>query len=52
MKLWGNSTDNKRTLAVKRNALLSLLIKGASITISLLLVPLTLGFVSKELYGI
>lgn len=52
MKLWGNSTDNKRTLAVKRNALLSLLIKGASITISFLLVPLTLGFVSKELYGI
>lgn len=52
MRFFGKGTDNQRSLAVKRNALLSLLIKGCSILISLLLVPLTLGFVTDELYGI
>ncbi len=52
MRFLGKGTDNQRSLAVKRNAFLSLLIKGCSILISLLLVPLTLGFVTDELYGI
>lgn len=52
MKFWGNGTGDQRSLAVKKNALFSLVIKGCSILISLLLVPLTLGFVTDELYGI
>ena len=46
-----NSGD-KRTQTVKRNVLWSFLIKGISILVSLLLVPLTLGYVSSEVYGI
>lgn len=41
-----------RTKAVKKNIIGSLLIKGISIMIQLLLVPLTLGYLSPELYGI
>lgn len=41
-----------RTLTVKKNIIGSLAVKGCSIVISLLLVPLTLGYVSSELYGI
>lgn len=52
MKLWNLGTGSQRSLAVKKNALLSLLIKGCSISISLLLVPLTLDFVTDELYGV
>lgn len=43
---------NKRSVTVKKNIYASLLIKGCSIVISLLLVPLTLGYVSSELYGV
>ena len=43
---------NKRSVNVKKNILESLVIKGLSIVISLLLVPMTLGYVSSELYGI
>ena len=43
---------NARSVAVKKNIIASLLVKGVSIAVSLLLVPLTLGYVSSELYGI
>lgn len=43
--------DN-RTQTVKKNALGAILIKGFSILIQLMLVPLTLGYLSSELYGI
>ena len=43
---------NARSVTMKKNILWSFLIKGFSIIISLLLVPLTLGYVSSELYGI
>ena len=46
-----NSGD-KRTQTVKRNVLWSFLIKGISIIVSLIMVPLTLGYVSSEVYGI
>ena len=48
-KLIGGST---RTATVKKNILGSLLIKGISIATSFLLVPLTLGYVSSEIYGV
>lgn len=41
-----------RSAAVKKNIVGSLVIKGCSIAISLLIVPLTLGYVSSDLYGI
>lgn len=43
---------NARSIAVKKNILGSLFVKGCSIIISLLIVPLTLGYVSSDLYGI
>lgn len=46
------SSSNARTQIVKRNVLFSAGIKGISILVSLLLVPLTINFVSSELYGI
>ena len=51
IRKWIDSGD-KRSVIVKKNILASLLVKGISIAISLLLVPLTLGYVSSELYGI
>lgn len=45
---WGNS----RSGTVKKNIIGSLFIKGCSIVISLLIVPLTLGYISSDLYGI
>lgn len=48
-KLIGGST---RTATVKKNILGSLLIKGISIATSFLLVPMTLGYVSSEIYGV
>lgn len=45
-------SENKRTDVVKKNIVASLLIKGVSIVVSLMLVPLTLGYVSNEIYGI
>ena len=41
-----------RSVTVKKNILISLLIKGISVIISLLLVPMTLGYVSAEIYGV
>lgn len=43
---------SKRTSLLKKNIAASLLIKGVSILSTLLLVPLTLDYVNKELYGI
>ena len=42
----------KGTRTIKKNIIGSLFIKGCSILISLLLVPMTLGYISPELYGI
>lgn len=41
-----------RSAVVKRNILGSILIKGLSILVSLILVPMTLGYLSSELYGV
>lgn len=41
-----------RSVAVKKNIVGSLFVKGCSIIISLLIVPLTFGYVSSDLYGI
>ena len=46
------NSENTRTQIVKRNVFYSAGIKGISIVISLLLVPLTINYVSSELYGI
>ena len=46
------SSNNQRTKTIKKNIIGSLFIKGCSILISLLLVPMTLNYVSSELYGI
>lgn len=46
------ASENTRTANVKRNIVASFGIKGISILISLMLVPMTLGYVSSELYGI
>lgn len=43
---------SERTATIKKNILGALLIKGISIIISLLLVPMTLGYVSSEIYGV
>ena len=43
---------NARSVAMKKNIIFSLIIKGISILVSFLLVPLTLGYVNSELYGI
>lgn len=48
-KLIGGS---QRTATVKKNVLGSLVIKFISIATSFLLVPMTLGYVSKEIYGV
>lgn len=46
------SSSNRRTETVKKNIVASLAIKGVSIFVSLMLVPMTLGYVSNEMYGI
>lgn len=43
---------DSRTAAVKKNVLASILLKGTSILVSLALVPVTIGYVSSELYGV
>ncbi len=44
--------NDSRTGKVKKNIVGSLIVKGVSIIISFLIVPLTLGYVSSELYGV
>lgn len=46
------NSGGQRTLAVKKNIIGSIAIKGFSIFIQLLLVPMTLGYLTSELYGI
>ena len=46
------NTGDKRSVVVKKNIIASFAIKGIGIVISLMLVPITLGYVSSELYGI
>lgn len=46
------TSGNQRSVAVKKNILGSFALKGISIVISFLLVPLTLGYVNSELYGV
>ncbi|WP_289757047.1 lipopolysaccharide biosynthesis protein [Muribaculum intestinale] len=41
-----------RTITAKKNILYSFMIKGVSIIVQLLLVPLTLNYLSDELYGV
>lgn len=41
-----------RTSKVKKNVMGSILIKGVSIAVSVFIVPITLGYVDKEVYGI
>lgn len=48
----GFLSGSSRSVKVKKNILGSLAIKGFSILIQLMLVPLTLGYVSAELYGV
>ena len=43
---------DRRSLIVKKNMIGSIFIKGVSILIQLILVPMTLGYLSQELYGI
>lgn len=45
-------TNNDRSLLVKRNIIGTFLVKGISVPTQLLLVPLTIGYISSELYGI
>lgn len=46
------NSGSERTIAVKKNIIGSLFLKGISILISLLLLPITLGYVNAEMYGI
>lgn len=48
----GGLKGDSRSAKVKKNILGSFGVKGVSIIISLILVPLTIGYVSSELYGI
>lgn len=43
---------DQRSVTVKKNIAASFIIKGISIIISLMLVPMTIGYVSAELYGV
>lgn len=46
------ANGNARTIAMKRNVLYMLLIKGCSIFLGMFTVPLTLGYVNSETYGL
>lgn len=46
------ANGNARTIAMKRNVLYMLLIKGCSIFLGMFTVPLTLGYVNNETYGL
>ena len=43
---------HQRTLAVKRNVAASIVLKGLSVLVTMLLVPATIGYVSDEIYGV
>lgn len=46
------SKGNERSIAVKKNIAISLVLKGINILTSLLIVPLTVGYVNPTRYGI
>lgn len=46
------SSGSSRSIMLKKNIVGSLLAKGISILISLVLVPMTLGYVTPEIYGV
>lgn len=46
------TSGDKRSAVVKKNIGYSLVIKGISICLSFLVVPLTLGYVNADLYGV
>ena len=50
--LHGFTQGDARSVTIKKNVVASLVIKGVGILTSLLLVPLTIGYVSPELYGV
>lgn len=45
-------SGDSRSAVLKKNILYSILIKGVSVVVSFALVPLTIGYVSEELYGV
>ena len=46
------SSDNARSSAIKKNIIAGVGIKGCSVISTLLLVPVTINYISSELYGI
>jgi len=46
------SKGHERSIKAKRNILISLIIKGLSISINLILVPLTITYINPSRYGI
>lgn len=46
------SSGNERTIKAKKNILASLLLKGCSMMISFMLIPLTLGYLNTYEYGV
>lgn len=49
-KFW--NTGHERTLNIKKNIIYSFLIKGLSVTITYVLVPLTIHYINPKQYGI
>lgn len=45
-------SGDSRTLNVKKNVIASIILRGIGILSSFLLVPLTIGYVSSEIYGV
>ncbi len=43
---------HERTLKVKRNIIYSFLIKGGSVVLGLLIIPLTINYINKSQYGV
>lgn len=43
---------DRRSLAVKHNIVASLALRGVSVAVSFVLVPVTIGYVSSEIYGV
>lgn len=55
VKTWSKSffkEGHERSLKVKKNVVISFLVKGASIPVSMLLLPLTINYISPVQYGI
>jgi len=46
------SAENYRTLLIKKNIIYSLVLRGLSVAISLILVPMTINYVNTTQYGI